>query len=151
YPIHDLGTPQAQAAIACGRADLAGDDGLALFPGFVTAVALKAMAAEAEGLVPRAFRRDEWYGIYSYDGEISDADLPEGHARRRRFRTRMSGIGYDFLPSDSSTRALYEWASLTRFIAAVTGESELYTCADPLASCVISVLEPGDMHSWHYD
>jgi hypothetical protein len=151
YPIHDLGTPQAQAAIACGRADLAGDDGLALFPGFVTAVALKAMAAEAEGLVPRAFRRDEWYGIYSYDCEAKDADLPESHPRRRRFRSRMGAIAYDLLPWDSCTRALYEWPALTRFIAAVSGETELYTCADPLASCVISVLEPGDMHSWHYD
>ena len=132
-------------------ARISGHEGLALFPGFVRPEALKAMAAEAEALTPRAFRRDESYGIYSYDGEADDADLPEGHARRRKFRTRMAAIGYDFLPSNSATRALYEWTALTSFIAAVTGEPELYTCADPLASCVISVLEPGDMHSWHYD
>jgi len=151
YPIHKLESPQAQAVVARGRADLTGPEGLALFPGFVRPEALKGMAAEAEALTPRAFRRDEWYGIYSYDDRAGDADLPEGHARRRRFRTRMGGIGYDFLPRNSATRALYEWTGLTSFIAAVTGEPELYTCADPLASCVISVLEPGDMHSWHYD
>ena len=151
YPLVDLDSRQAQAVIARGRADLSGDDGLALFPGFIRADALKVMAAEAQRLVPRAFRRDEWYGIYSYEGETGDADLPEGHARRRRYRTRMGGIGYDFLPNDSPTRALYEWAEFTRFITAVTGEPELYTCADPLVSCVISVLEPGDMHAWHYD
>ncbi len=150
YPIADLTDPRTQAAIARGRADLA-DDGLALLPGFVRAEALTAMAAEAQALAPRAYRRDEWYGVYSYESDAGDADLPAGHARRRRFHSRMGAIAYDLLPADSSTRALYEWPALTRFVAAVTGEPELYTCADPLVSCVITVLEPGDMHPWHYD
>lgn len=151
YPLLDLECRQSQAVIARGRADLCGDDGLALFPGFVRAEALTAMVAEAQALVPRAFRRDEWYGIYSYDGEAEETNLPEAHARRRRFRSRMGAIAYDLLSADSRTRALYEWPALTRFIAAVTGEAELYTCADPLASCVITVLGPGDSHAWHYD
>jgi hypothetical protein len=110
------------------------------------------MAAEAQDLVPHAFRRDEWYGIYAYDpDEASVAHVAEDDPRRRRFRTRMGGIGYDLLPPGSPTRALYEWPALTRFIAALTGEAELHTCADPLASCVISVLEPGGRHAWHYD
>lgn len=150
YPIADLTAPPAQAAIARGRAALAGD-GLALLPGFVRSEALSAMAAEAQALVPRAFRRDEWYGIYSYESDAADADLPAGHARRRRFRSRMGAIAYDLLPADSTTRALYEWPALTRFIATLTGEPELYTCADPLAACVITVLEPGGSHAWHYD
>ena len=150
YPIRDLQAARAQAAIARGRAALA-TDGLALFPGFVRADALSAMAVEAEALVPLAYRRDEWYGVYSYESDAGDADLPAGHARRRRFRSRMGAIAYDLLPADSRTRALYEWPELTRFVAAVTGESELYTCADPLAACVITVLEPGDSHAWHYD
>ncbi|HXV24877.1 MAG TPA: hypothetical protein VED46_11515 [Alphaproteobacteria bacterium] len=150
YPIDDLESSQAQAVIAEGRAALA-RDGLALFPGFIASEALAAMAAEAEALVPRAFRRDEWYSIYSYENNKGDADLPEGHARRRRFRSSMGAIAYDLLPADSVTRALYECPALTRFIAAVTGEAELYTCADPLASCVITVLQPGDTHAWHYD
>lgn len=151
YPITDLDSPRARAVVAEGRAALA-SDGLALLPGFVRADALRAMAAEAQRLVPQAYRRDEWYGIYAYDpDETSVAHLEEGDPRRRRFRTRMGGIGYDLLPEASSTRALYEWPALTRFIAALTGEPELYTCADPLASCVISVLEPGGMHAWHYD
>jgi len=151
YPIQDLNSPQAQAVVARGRADLTGHEGLALFPGFVRAAALKAMVAEAQALVPRAFRRDEWYGIYSYDGEADDTRLSERHPRRQRFRSRMGAIAYDLLPVDSPTRALYEWPPLTRFIAAVTAEPELYTCADPLASCVITVLAPGDSHAWHYD
>ncbi len=150
YPIADLRSPQAKAVVAEGRAALA-SDGLALFPGFIRREALAAMAAEAEALVPRAYRRDEWYGVYSYEGDAGDVDFPEGHARRRKFRSRMGGIAYDLLPADSATRALYEWLALTRFVAAVTGEPELHTCADPLASCVISVLQPGDTHAWHYD
>jgi hypothetical protein len=151
YPISDLDSPRARAVVAEGRAALA-SDGLALLPGFVRATALKAMAEEAQSLVPQAFRRDEWYGLYAYDpDEASVAHLDEGDPRRRRFRTRMGSIGYDRLPQDSRTRALYEWPALTRFIAALTGEAELHTCADPLASCVISVLEPGGMHAWHYD
>jgi hypothetical protein len=151
YPITDLDSPRARAVVAEGRAALA-SDGLALLPGFIRADALKIMAEEAQGLVPQAFRRDEWYGIYAYDpDEASVEHLPVGDPRRRRFRTRMGGIGYDLLPERSPTRALYEWPALTRFVAALTGEPELYTCADPLASCVISVLEPGGMHAWHYD
>jgi hypothetical protein len=151
YPITDLESPRARSAIATGRAALAGD-GLALLPGFIRADALKAMAAEAQALVPQAFRRDEWYGIYAYDPDEAEiAHLPAHDARRRRFRTRMGGIGYDRLPQASATRALYEWPALTRFIGALTAEPQLYTCADPLASCVISVLEPGGMHAWHYD
>lgn len=150
YPIVDLTAPRAEPVVARGRADLAGD-GLALLPGFVRRDALAAMAAEAEALIPRAYRRDEWYGVYSYESDAGDAGLPEGHARRRRFRSRMGAIAYDLLPADSPTRALYEWRTLTRFVAAVTGEAELYTCADPLAACVITVVEPGDLHAWHYD
>jgi hypothetical protein len=151
YPITDPDSPGAAAAVAAGRAALA-KDGLALLPGFIQTEALKAMAAEAERLVPQAFRRDEWYGLYQYDlDERAVAGFDAGDPRRRKFRTRMGGIGYDLLPQASPTRVLYEWPALTRFVAALTGEPELYTCADPLASCVISVLEPGGMHAWHYD
>ncbi len=151
YPIAELDTPRMQAVVAAGRAALAGD-GLALLPGFVRPEALAVMAAEAQGLIPRAWRRDEWYGLYAYDpDERETAVLDEGDPRRRRFRSRMGAIAYDFLPLESPSRALYEWPALTRFIAALTGEAELYTCADPLASCTITVLEPGDMHAWHYD
>ena len=151
YPITDLSSPHGQAVIAEGRAALAGD-GLALLPGFIRAEARAAMVAEAEALTAKAYRRDEWYGVYSYDpDEAATAALPEGDPRRRRFRSRMGAIAYDLLPAGSPTRTLYEWPALTRFVAMLTGEAELYTCADPLASCVISVLEPGDAHSWHYD
>ena len=151
YPIADLSSPQGRAVIAKGRAALAGD-GLALLPGFIRPEALASMAAEAQALTPKAFRRDEWYGIYAYDpDEASMAALPEGDPRRRRFRSRMGAIAYDLLPEESPIRRLYEWPALTRFIAALTGEAELHTCADPLASCVITVLEPGDSHAWHYD
>ena len=151
YPIADLSSPQGRAVIAKGRAALAGD-GLALLPGFIRPEALASMAAEAQALTPKAFRRDEWYGIYSYDpDDAATAALPEGDPRRRRFRSRMGAIAYDLLPEESPIRRLYEWPALTRFIAALTGEGELHTCADPLASCVITVLEPGDSHAWHYD
>ena len=151
YPITAIDSPLGQRVVAEGRAALAGG-GLALLPGFIRADALNAMAEEAQALVPHAFWRDEWYGIYSYDpDETAVAHLAEGDPRRRRFRTRMGGIGYDWLAKRSPTRTLYEWPALTRFIAALTGETELHTCADPLASCVISVLEPGGMHAWHYD
>ena len=151
YPIDELDCLEAQAVVAAGRAALAGD-GLALLPGFIRPDALREMAAEAQRLVPQAHWRDEQYGLYQYDlDERPQPGLDEGDPRRRKFRTRMGGIGYDLLPQASPTRALYEWPALTRFIAALTGEPELYTCADPLASCVISVLEPGGMHAWHYD
>jgi alkylated DNA repair dioxygenase AlkB len=152
YPIVDPGSPRLNRAIDAGQAALAGADGLALIPGFIRTEALAAMAREAQALTPKAFRRDEWYGIYAYDpDEAETAGLPEGDPRRRKFRSRMGAIAYDLLPEESPVRRLYEWPALTRFIADLTGQTELYTCADPLASCVISVLEPGDSHSWHYD
>jgi hypothetical protein len=107
------------------------------------------MAAEARALVPTAFRRDQMNGVWRYDAD--ETEYPPAHPRRRRHPSRHGAIAYDSLPGSSPIRALYEWPGLTRLIAALTGQAELHTCADPLAACVLTVLGEGDAHAWHYD
>jgi hypothetical protein len=148
YPVLELEQPATQALIARGRAALA-DDGLCLLGGFVAPAALGAMAAEAQSLVPGAFRRDQMNGVWRYDAD--EAEFPADHPRRARHLSRHGTIAYDRLAPSSPIRALYEWPGLTDLIAALSGEPRLYNCADPLASCVITVLGEGDAHAWHYD
>jgi hypothetical protein len=148
YPVLDLEAAAARAVVAQGRAALA-DDGLCLLPGFVAPAALAAMAAEAQGLAPGAFRRDHMYGVWTY-GADSD-DFPEGHPQRVRHLTRHGSVAFDRLGPGSPIRTLFEWQGLTRLVAALTGNPVLYNSADPLAACVITVLGDGDAHGWHYD
>lgn len=149
YSIADPEDPGGKAAIAEGRERFAGT-GLCLLPGFLRPAGIERLAAEAATLVPKAHRLDHVDIAYGrYRARLDE--FPPGHAVRRTSRFRMGLVSYDEIPEGGSIRAVYHWDGLTRLVAGLTGSASLFRTADPLLSCNVSVLGPGDSHGWHYD
>lgn len=134
------------ALIASGRGQLA-ERGLCLFPGFLRPEAVAAMAAEAETLTPKAFRREQMLDAYD---RKPPPELPEDHPRRQLHPYRMGIIAQDLFGAEGPLMRLYFWDGLTDFLSALLGR-RLFRCADPLISCAVTVLGDGDEHGWHFD
>jgi hypothetical protein len=147
YPIADQTGPAGAALLTGCRAQLA-ETGVALLPGFLTAAATAAMAAEARALAPDAYFCDSTHNAYL---EPDDGAFPPDHPRRRRLHTAVGSVAYDRLPAQSPLRRLYNWDPLVAFIGAVLGMPRLYRFADPLGALSINVFKPGGNHAWHFD
>lgn len=144
YPIADPESPEARSLVAACRAQLA-ESSLCLLLDFVTADALAAMTAEAEGLLPQAHHTEHWRASAHGKGGPGDGTIPEAT------RASIDAIANDRLAADSPLRRLYEWDALTAFVAAVLGGQPLHRTADPLVSCMLTVCHRGDELGWHYD
>lgn len=148
YPIHDLGSPEAQALTRRCHEELMAT-GSCLLPGFLTAEALAAMTEEARELAPLAYNEGATKGTAYLDAP--DKSLPADHPRRRMMRTSVGAVAYDMLPAASPLRRLYEWEGLDDFIAGVVGLPKIYRYADPLGAVNIAVMKQGDELLWHFD
>jgi hypothetical protein len=149
YPVTDLETPQARALVARGRERL-DSTGLCSLPGFLRPGIAARLAAEATALVPCAHRQDHEDIAYGRHRANLDS-FPPDHPVRHTSPFRMNLVSYDDLPSGGGIKRIYHWDGLTRLIGALTGNATLHRTADPLLSCNISVLHPGDTHGWHVD
>ncbi len=137
YPISDLEAQEAEELIRTGRRQLA-EEGVFTLPGFIRPAALAAMQDEADRLCPEAFRRvDHRNGFPSGMGEIT--------------RVSLGCVGYDQMPAGSVMRRLFLWDGLTRFVSEVLKRRPYYISADPIASCMVTDLSPGDELGWHFD
>ena len=137
YPISDPESPTAEALVQSGRERLAAKGVFAL-PGFIRPDALAAMQDEADRLCPEAFRRlDHRNGF------------PPGMGDETRIS--LSCMGYDQMSPKSSMRRLFLWDGLTRFVSEVLERRPYYRSADPIASCMVTELSPGDELGWHFD
>lgn len=149
YPVADLEGPQAQALIEDGRARLE-RTGICSLPGFLRPGVAARLAAEAAALLPLSHRQDHEdiaYGRYRHRLDSFPPDHPVHHTSP----FRMNLVAYDSMPEACGIKRIYHWDGLTRLIGALTGNATLYRTADPLLSCNISVLQPGDTHGWHVD
>ena len=149
YPIADLATEPARAIVACERDNLA-RHGICMLKGFLKPDAVARLAAEATALVPGVHRQDHQdiaYGRY----RARLAEFPDDHPVRSTSLFRMGLVGYDQLRESGGIARIYHWDGLTRLVGALTGNAALHRTADPLLSCNISVLGPGDTHGWHVD
>ena len=144
YPIAELDSPEAAALIGDCRTRMA-MDGLCLLPGFVRPEALGQMVAEANRLLPRAYRCEHWRATAHGAGGADSGTIP------RATRASMGSIAYDLIAERSPLRRLYEWDGLTDFVAAVLGRAPFYRCADPVVSCSLAVCRETDELGWHYD
>jgi hypothetical protein len=143
-----LADPIARSAIVgTARAALA-REGCAMLPDFLTGEALRRMVSEVEIRMDQAWRRDITLAPY---GDCSDEGYPADHPRRRVSPYKMFVVATDLLPPDGAMRSLYDSQELTELIADIVGISPLYRVADPLLSCVATVLDAGDEHGWHFD
>jgi len=147
YPIDRPGTPAYAALVETGRAAL-DDSGYCAVPDLLRPTALNEMAAEARAALPHGYRRDQQLAAYH---SVDIADLPDDHPARRRHPYCMRVIAQDDLPADGAILSLYRSDALAVFIASLLREPALFRCTDPLVSCTVTALEPGDQHGWHFD
>jgi len=149
YPVDDIANPSAAVLVAEGRASLE-RTGICSLPGFLRPGVAARLAAETAALTSEAHRRshdDIPYGRY----RDRQAEFPASHPVRMTSLFRMGLLSYDRLPEDGGIKRIYHWDGLTRLVAALTDSPSLYRTADPLLSCNVSVLGPGDTHGWHVD
>ena len=137
YPISDPESPAAEALVLAGRDRLAAE-GVFILPGFIRPAALAGMQDEADRLCPDSFRRSGHRNGF-----------PPGMGDRTRLS--LGCVGYDQMSLESDMRRLFLWDGLTRFVSDVLERRPCFRSADPIASCMVTELSPGDELGWHFD
>lgn len=150
YPILDPDSPRGAALIAEIRARMA-ETVLCALPGFLKPEVMPRLVAEAEALVPLAYRGPAEASPYFYNYGTGLDALPAGHPRRRKSPRRLSQIASDLVPEGALIRRLYEWPPLATFLARALNVPALYRCADRFQGLNISVMEEGGCQQWHFD
>ena len=147
YPILDLGSAAARTVVARARESLA-RQGAAELEGFVSAVGLEALVADAKRLAPLA-HRSGGQGT-AYLGQ-PDESAPPDHPSRWSGPYRVGAVPYDVIPYESTLRQLYEWDPVRGLIEAILDRGPLYRYADPFGALNLAVMEEGDELQWHFD
>ena len=137
YPVAGTRTAIAEEFLRESRRRLAADGVLAL-PGFIRPDALATMQDEADALCSESFRRVERRNGF-----------PSGLGAATR--VSLGCIGYDQMPAESLMRRLFLWDGLTRLVSEVLERHPCFRSADPIASCMVTELAPGDELGWHFD
>lgn len=150
YPIDDPDSAAGRALADRVRASMA-DTVLCALPGFLKPSVMPRLVAEAEALVPLAYRGPHEASPYFYNYGSGLESLPADHPRRRKSPRRLSQIAYDLVPETALIRRLYEWEPLAAFLARALGVPALYRCADRFQGLNISVMEEGGCQQWHFD
>ena len=148
YPIHDLDSARTRALIAEWRAEF-DRTGACNLRGFVTPEGAAKLAAEAIALLPLAHRR-AWTRNFLDEME-DDPSLPADHPRHRFWTSFATQLADDQIGPEKGIRQLYEWETLTEFVARVQGKSKLYRFADEFQALNIIALGDGDRDIWHFD
>ena len=150
YPVHDLDDPRTRALIARCRAEL-DSQAFAVLDDFLTPEAGARFWQESMALHDRTVRREAVRSAYLETPDQEDTSWPEGHPRRRFFRTWWGVVADDLIPDGHGLRALYAWEGLTAFFAEALQVRPLYRHADRFQALNINVLNPGDEQAWHFD
>jgi len=150
YPIDEPDSAAGRALIEGIQASMAGAV-LCALPGFLKASVMPRLVAEAEALVPLAYRGPTEASPYFYNYGSGLEDLPLDHPRRRKSPRKLSQIAYDLVPETALIRRLYEWEPLAAFLARALGVPKLHRCADRFQGLNISVMEDGGCQQWHFD
>ena len=147
YPIVDLDRGAGAEFLHESRDHMA-VHGWCNLDGFVKSDGLKALAKEANELLPSA----EFLTIKRtiYGGKV-DSSVPEGDPRRREYTHRALQLADDQLPEDTLIQQLYRSDVMTEFVRRVQGKRQLHRYADEFQALNIVALPPGGWHGWHYD
>lgn len=147
YPIRDLSSGRARAAVDDARGQLAAT-GAAELGGFVHADGVRHLVADAELLAERAHRSG---GVGTPYLEVPADGWPDGHPRRHLEPYALGAVGYDVIPLASPLRLLYDCDEVRVFVEAVLDRGPLYRYADPCGALNLAVMEGGDRLQWHFD
>jgi hypothetical protein len=147
YPITDRTHPAYRALVTHSQS-LLGQDGVAIFPGFVRDESVATMANQTLELHPRMFHFRENHTVYFKPQEES---VDSGHPLRRLMKTEKDTVAYADIPADNLIRRIYESDEVLSFIKDVLGLDTLYRHADPLAALNLQGFTTGQQLGWHFD
>lgn len=147
YPILDQTTDKYRELVARCLADIK-KSGYCLLQDFVTADALKALAAEAAELAPVAYHNSLVGNAY-LTPEVEQ--LPKSDPRGMMSTTALGAVASDQIPADALIKRLYKWDGMMEFARAALGYEQIYRYADPLGELNIAVMGEGDHLRWHFD
>ena len=148
YPIHALDSVRTRALIAQWQAEF-DRTGACNLQGFVTPEGAAELAAESIALLPLAHRR-AWTRNFLDEME-DDPNRPADHPGHRFWTSFATQLADDQIGPETGIRQLYEWETLTEFVARVQGKSKLYRFADEFQALNIIALGDGDRDIWHFD
>ena len=147
YPIANIDDAPARALIDACRRDL-DEQALCTLPGFIRPEVLPQLVAEAEALVPKAYRNDNLRTPY---GWMCNTGFPPDHPRSQVFRNRSGLVMTDQFQGDGPIVCLFRWDPLTEFVREALSCETLYRSACPHLSLNLGIEGEGDQFGWHYD
>jgi hypothetical protein len=147
YPIDDLGSVRGKALVDAARRGHEAD-GAANLPGFIRAEAVPLLAAEANALLEKGYRKTKIRTAYY---RPPDPDLAADHPRCRLWQEGSLQLADDQIGPETLLRKIYKWDPLTAFVAAVEGYPKLYRMADEFQALNIIAHGEGEALPWHYD
>jgi hypothetical protein len=147
YPLDQPESSTYRMAVERGREQLT-SSGAAELEGFLSPEGVAALVADAEELATRAHRSS---GIGTAYLEIPDASFAQDHPRQTWGDYSLGAVALDLMPRTSPLRRLYEWSSVTAFIAAILNRGPVFPYADPFGALNLAVMEDGDQLQWHFD
>ena len=147
YPIDDMGSTRGRQLVEAARRGHE-VDGAANLPGFIRAEAVALLAAEANALLDKGYRKTKIRTAYYRE---PDPDLADDHPRRRLWQEGSLQLADDQIGPETWLRKIYMWDALTEFVAAVEGYPKLYRMADEFQALNIIAHGTGEALPWHYD
>jgi hypothetical protein len=147
YPITDRTSPAYQALVTQSQS-LLGQEGVAIFPGFVSNRAVATMADQTLALHPRMFHFRENHTVYF---KPQEENVDSGHPLRRLMKTEKDTVAYADIPADNLIRQIYQSDEVLSFVKDVLGLDILYRHADPLAALNLQGFTVGQQLGWHFD
>lgn len=147
YPITDRTNPAYQELVTRSQS-LLGEEGVAIFPGFVRDEVVGTMADQTLALHPRMFHFRENHTVYF---KPQDESVDPEHPLRRLMNTEKDTVAYADIPADNLIRQIYQSDEVLSFIRDVLNLGVLYRHADPLAALNLQGFTAGQQLGWHFD
>ena len=122
--------------------------GVLVLSDFIKSPALDAMQSEAQAGLSDAHFCVQNHSVYLTP---QNPEFDPNHAANRQVVSSKGCICDDLIDARSPLRALYDSPDFRRFIAQVTGQSNLHAYADPLSSINIHYANRGQELGWHFD
>lgn len=141
FPLHQPDSDAFQRLVVEWRSRLKAT-GLISLEEFLTPEGVDCLRSEVYERLPSAF--------HSVHGAQAYFDKMPGEFPTDALGSNTHCLGHHNLQS-SAMDALYNWEPLRNFIAALTGNPEVFLHEDPTNALVVQVYKPGCWTGWHFD
>jgi len=141
FPIDQPQSDKYQALVSKWRESLS-ETGLINLEDFLTPKGIEQCRSEVYARRPQAYH--SVHGAQAYFDKYPGV-IPEGVLGSNTYC-----LGHHQL-QETQMDALFRWKPLRDFIAALTGNSEVFLHEDPTNALVVQLYEPGCWTGWHFD